>query len=132
MTPADYDSWYDTPRGRWIGEREWALVRDALQLQAQDNVLDVGCGTGWFTRRAETIADRVVGLDIEPPSQTSDTATVAPSGRVRGQPQAASARHSVRADLDGETVRSSVGRHGKPTCPSCGSPAWPATSTRHR
>ncbi len=68
MTPADYDSWYDTPRGRWIGEREWALVRDALQLQAQDNVLDVGCGTGWFTRRVETIADRVVGLDIDPPS----------------------------------------------------------------
>ena len=48
MTAADYDAWYDTPRGRWIGEREWALVRDALQLQAQDSVLDVaGVPTGY-------------------------------------------------------------------------------------
>lgn len=23
MTPEQYDAWYDTPRGRWIGELEW-------------------------------------------------------------------------------------------------------------
>ena len=22
MTPADYDAWYDTPRGRWIADAE--------------------------------------------------------------------------------------------------------------
>ena len=65
MTPEDYDAWYDTPRGRWIGEREWAMVSDALQLRPTDSVLDVGCGTGWFTRRAEPAAARVVGLDID-------------------------------------------------------------------
>lgn len=68
MTPEEYDGWYDTPRGRWIGQREWAMVREALRLQAGDSVLDIGCGTGWFTRRAEAVAMRVVGLDIEPAS----------------------------------------------------------------
>lgn len=65
MTPEDYDAWYDTPRGRWIGEREWTTVREALRLQPSDSVLDVGCGTGWFTRRAAAVATRVVGLDTD-------------------------------------------------------------------
>lgn len=68
MTPEQYDAWYDTPRGRWIGDREWATVSDALRLQPRDSMLDVGCGTGWFTRRAETVAQCVVGLDIDPAS----------------------------------------------------------------
>jgi len=68
VTPEQYDAWYDTPRGRWIGEMEWTAVRDALRLQPSDTVLNVGCGTGWFTRRAESVAARVVGLDIDPES----------------------------------------------------------------
>lgn len=68
MTPEQYDAWYDTPRGRWIGELEWTAVRHALRLQTSDTVLDVGCGTGWFTRRAESVAAHVVGLDIDPAS----------------------------------------------------------------
>jgi SAM-dependent methyltransferase len=65
MTPEQYDAWYDTPRGRWIGEREWAMVSDALSLRPGDTVLDIGCGTGWFTRHAEAVAQCVVGLDID-------------------------------------------------------------------
>lgn len=68
MTPEQYDAWYDTPRGRWVGGLEWTAVRDALRLQPSDTVLDVGCGTGWFTRRAESVAAQVVGLDIDPAS----------------------------------------------------------------
>ena len=68
MSPKDYDVWYDTPRRRWIGEHEWSMVSDALKLQPGDSVLDVGCGTGWFTRRAEAVPTRVVGLDIDPAS----------------------------------------------------------------
>lgn len=66
MTPAGYDAWYDTPRGRWIGEREWSIVCNALALQSGDSVLDVGCGTGGFTWHAEPLADRAVGFDIDP------------------------------------------------------------------
>lgn len=50
MDAAEYDSWYETPRGRWIGAREVALVIRALQRQSGESLLDVGAGTGYFTR----------------------------------------------------------------------------------
>jgi len=63
VTPAQYDAWYDTPRGRWIGNTEYDCIRSLLDLQPGDTVLDVGCGTGWFTRRVAADGVQVVGLD---------------------------------------------------------------------
>jgi SAM-dependent methyltransferase len=63
VTPEQYDAWYDTPRGRWIGSAEYGLVRSLLDLQPGEDVLDVGCGTGWFTRRVAADGAQVVGLD---------------------------------------------------------------------
>lgn len=69
MTPAQYDAWYDTARGRWIGESELRLVLDLLGPRSGDRVLDVGCGTGWFTRRvAARDGLRVTGVDLDAPS----------------------------------------------------------------
>jgi len=51
MTPAEYDAWYDSPRGRWIGETEFRLLQRLLALRPGETLLDVGCGSGWFTRR---------------------------------------------------------------------------------
>lgn len=65
MTPDAYDAWYESPRGRWIGATEWALLRTALGLGAGESLLDVGCGTGWFTRRAAAEGAMVVGLDLD-------------------------------------------------------------------
>jgi SAM-dependent methyltransferase len=66
MNPADYDAWYDTPRGRWIGETEYALAARALAARPGDSLLDVGCGTGWFTRRAAADGLVATGLDPNP------------------------------------------------------------------
>ena len=67
MTPADYDTWYDTPRGRWIGNREFALLARLLGAKPGETLLDVGCGTGYFTQRFSREAGlKVTGMDIAP------------------------------------------------------------------
>ncbi|MDA8127412.1 MAG: class I SAM-dependent methyltransferase [Betaproteobacteria bacterium] len=66
MTPAGYDAWYATPRGRWIGDTEYALASRLLAARPGDSLLDVGCGTGWFTRRAAADGLVATGLDPDP------------------------------------------------------------------
>jgi SAM-dependent methyltransferase len=61
---ARYDAWYHTPRGAWIGEREFALLARSLAPRPGEMLLDVGCGTGHFTRLfAQRTSVRVVGID---------------------------------------------------------------------
>jgi SAM-dependent methyltransferase len=63
-TARDYDAWYYTPRGAWIGEVEFRLLRDLLGSERGGSLLDVGCGTGYFTRRfAGEAGLQLVGLD---------------------------------------------------------------------
>lgn len=63
MTPATYDAWYDSARGRWIGAIEYRLLADLLGASAGESLLDVGCGTGWFSRRFAHAGLRVTGVD---------------------------------------------------------------------
>jgi SAM-dependent methyltransferase len=66
--PASYDAWYETPRGRWIGEVEFQLLSRLLELHPGETLLDVGCGSGYFTRRfaGKTSGENVTGLDVDP------------------------------------------------------------------
>lgn len=67
LTPAAHDAWYDTPRGRWIGDREFALLVRLFDAKPGDTMLDVGCGTGYFSRRfARESGLKVTGVDIDP------------------------------------------------------------------
>lgn len=67
MDAKTYDQWYDTPRGRWIAEQELGLVLRTLQPRPGESLLDVGCGTGYFTRGlAKTIEGPASGIDINP------------------------------------------------------------------
>ncbi|TCV90265.1 class I SAM-dependent methyltransferase [Sulfurirhabdus autotrophica] len=63
MTPDTYDAWYLTPRGNWIGQTEYQLIRALLQAEPGSSIVDVGCGTGYFTRRFVRDGIRVTGLD---------------------------------------------------------------------
>lgn len=66
MTPQEYDDWYQTRRGAWIGEVEYRLLADMLAAGPGASVLDVGCGTGYFSRRLAQSGHSVLGVDIDP------------------------------------------------------------------
>lgn len=66
MTPADYESWYATPRGRWIAGREFDLLRRLMHPVSGQRLLDVGCGTGHFSRRFAALGLQVTGADPDP------------------------------------------------------------------
>jgi len=61
-----YESWYSTPRGRWIADTEFELMMNSLKPAAGTTLLDVGSGTGQFSRRFADAGLDVVGLDPAP------------------------------------------------------------------
>lgn len=65
MNPDIYDAWYDTARGRWIGETEFRLLLAQLCPMPGATVLDAGCGTGYFTRQLTRAGLRVTGIDSD-------------------------------------------------------------------
>ena len=67
MTPKEYDAWYDSPYGRWTGNAEFELLCSHLNTTPGTSLLDVGCGTGWFTRRLAAAGLEVTGLDVDAP-----------------------------------------------------------------
>lgn len=64
--PATYEAWYHTPRGRWIGDREFILLQSLLRTRKGGSLLDVGCGTGHFSRRFARLGLSVTGIDPDP------------------------------------------------------------------
>lgn len=64
--PATYEAWYHTPRGRWVGDREFILLRNLLKTGKEGSLLDVGCGTGYFSRRFARLGLSVTGIDPDP------------------------------------------------------------------
>ncbi len=62
-----YEQWYATPRGRRADRAERALLERLLAPFAMArSALEVGCGTGHFTRWLAGRVPQVVGLDRAP------------------------------------------------------------------
>jgi len=60
-----YEAWYETPEGRWADELEKEMLRWLLLGFPQaDSVLELGCGTGHFTRWLSDRGLAAVGLDL--------------------------------------------------------------------
>lgn len=66
MDAAAYEAWYATPRGRWAAKTEFALLHKLLDLPPGASLLDIGCGTGQFSRRFAQAGYRVTGIDPDP------------------------------------------------------------------
>ncbi len=61
--PATYEAWYHTRRGQWIADREFALLASLLECGRGTSLLDLGCGTGYFSRRFAAQDVNVTGVD---------------------------------------------------------------------
>lgn len=64
--PADYEAWYHTRRGAWIGQTEFALLMNMLRPATGASLLDVGSGSGYFSRGFATAGLQVTGIDPDP------------------------------------------------------------------
>jgi SAM-dependent methyltransferase len=64
--PDSYEAWYHTPRGRWIDGREFILLRKQIKTGNKGSLLDVGYGTGYFSRRFARLCLSVNGIDPDP------------------------------------------------------------------
>lgn len=62
-TPAEYNAWYRTARGAWIADREFNLMMSMMRPVPGGSLLDVGCGTGHFSRRFAGVGLDVTGID---------------------------------------------------------------------
>jgi curved DNA-binding protein CbpA len=66
VDPHGYEAWYQTPVGKRIaGEEKSTIMR--LLGEDRGRLLDVGCGTGYFTQWFVLQGFKVVGLDIAGP-----------------------------------------------------------------
>lgn len=83
MDPVTYDAWYKTPRGKWIGNLEFDLLMRMLQPTAGASLLDVGSGTGYFSRRFAAAGLTVTAIDPDPAMADYAHAQVATISYVR-------------------------------------------------
>ena len=61
-----YDDWYQTTVGQFVAEQEAQTLNALLQPQAEQKILEIGCGTGHFTLEMVQKGCRITGIDQAP------------------------------------------------------------------
>lgn len=59
-----YDNWFTTPVGQRVKYYETRLLEELIDVNTGDSVLDVGCGTGIFSRDILNLGVQLTGIDI--------------------------------------------------------------------
>jgi len=63
----EFNQWASAGRGDEMEDHHSDITEQTLalmELEPSDRVLDLGCGTGWASRRLARVAGEVVGLDV--------------------------------------------------------------------
>jgi ubiquinone/menaquinone biosynthesis C-methylase UbiE len=58
-----YNDWYQSTYGSWVGQLEFSLLTQFLPDNNKNSLLDVGCGTGFFSRKFSHYGLDVTGID---------------------------------------------------------------------
>lgn len=85
---AAYESWFDTPAGKRADSLEKRLLEKFVQPYSPGTMLEVGCGTGHFTRWFAELGFDVVGLDISTPMLETATKLSPDSAYLSGDAHA--------------------------------------------
>ncbi len=63
--PAVYDAWYQSARGSWIGQQEFSALLKLFTPKEGQTLLDIGCGSGYFSQHFYRAGMQVTGLDSD-------------------------------------------------------------------
>jgi len=63
---SDYEIWYQTIGGQADKQKKTLLKRLLKVFSIADSILEIGCGTGHFTRWFSQQGMQVIGLDLSP------------------------------------------------------------------
>lgn len=64
FTAADWDTWYTTARPTVVSDKESEAFRRAVDLQSGITAVDLGCGSGQWTRQLAAWGITVTGYDF--------------------------------------------------------------------
>jgi len=59
-----YDSWFETPLGRKIYISEKNCIENLIKKSSHEYAIDLGIGTGLFTKILKDKGYKIVGIDI--------------------------------------------------------------------
>lgn len=59
-----YDSWFETPLGRKIHISEKNCIENLVKKSSHEYAIDLGIGTGLFTKILKDKGYKIVGIDI--------------------------------------------------------------------